>query len=56
MNKTIEERLGKTYELLQQSLPDAGLESLEVVKQVEGYRQFWKPQEVNVVLLAESHV
>lgn len=32
------------------------IDSLEVVKQVEEYRQFWKPEKTNVVLLAESHV
>jgi len=32
-------------------------DSLEVVKEVEKYRQFWKPRcKVNVILLAESHV
>src|SRR5947208_15221372 len=29
---------------------------LEVVEAVEGYRNFWKPERVAVVLLAESHV
>ena len=31
------------------------MDSLKVVKQVEEYRQFWKPKKTNVVLLAESH-
>lgn len=32
------------------------IDSLEVVKHVVEYRQFWKPERTNVVLLAESHV
>ena len=37
---------------------DSGLEidSLEVVEEVSRIRQFWKPETVRVVLLAESHV
>ncbi len=31
-------------------------DTLEVVQAVEGYREFWKPDKVRVVLLAESHV
>jgi hypothetical protein len=31
-------------------------DTLEVVRAVEGYREFWKPDKVRVVLLAESHV
>ncbi len=31
-------------------------DTLEVVEAVEGYRNFWKPNNVTVVLLAESHV
>src|SRR5438094_9128906 len=31
-------------------------ESFEVVEQVEIYRNLWKPDQVKVVLLAESHV
>lgn len=30
-------------------------ESLKVVKKVDEYRQFWKPNKVRIVLLAESH-
>ena len=53
----VENSIEKTYELIQQNIPhNARLDSLEVVKQVEKYRQFWKPEKVNVVLLAESHV
>ena len=47
----------KTYEMIKKIVPLGNLiDSLEVVKQVEEYRQFWKPKEINVVLLAESHV
>jgi len=46
----------ETHELIKRSVPHALIDSLEVVKQVEEYRQFWRPMEVNVVLLAESHV
>src|SRR5437016_3703784 len=31
-------------------------ESFEVVHAVEDYRQYWKPEKVRVILLAESHV
>jgi len=47
----------KTYEKIQESIPaKTRIDSLEVVKQVEEYRQFWKPEKINVALLAESHV
>jgi len=46
----------KTYESIVKQVPHAPIDSLEVVKQVEEYRQFWKPKETKIVLLAESHV
>lgn len=47
----------KPYELLKNRIQAGELiDSLDVVKQVEEYRQFWKPVHTNVVLLAESHV
>lgn len=47
----------KTYVLLKRGLhPSTLKDSLDVVKKVEEYRQFWKPARNNVVLLAESHV
>lgn len=47
----------KTYLKIKQTVPDPRLlDSLIVAKKVEEYRQFWKPQKVNVILLAESHV
>lgn len=56
MQKEIEQRLTSTYELIRRSIPNAKIDSLGVVKQVEEYRQYWRPEKVNVVLLAESHV
>lgn len=47
----------KTYEIIQRSIhSNTRIDSLEVAKQVEEYRQFWKPDRTNVALLAESHV
>jgi hypothetical protein len=47
----------KTYGLVKKGLhPSTLTDSLDVVKQVEKYRQFWKPVRNNIVLLAESHV
>ncbi|MFX1266299.1 MAG: hypothetical protein ACFFH0_13010, partial [Promethearchaeota archaeon] len=52
-----EESITRTYESLQGTLPPSTIiDSLEVVKQVEQYRQFWRPEKTNAVLLAESHV
>lgn len=56
MRDNIEQRLTDTYQEIQQATPNAKIDSLEVVKQVEEYRQYWKPKKTNVVLLAESHV
>lgn len=57
LTRIVKESIEKTYDLIQRSLPfNTRIDSLEVVKQVEKYRQFWKPKKTNVVLLAESHV
>jgi len=54
-----ESLLKETYEAIEKlarkySIP---LDSFEVVKEVEKYRQYWKPKgRIRVVLLAESHV
>jgi hypothetical protein len=52
----IDDSIKRTYRLIQDNIPNTLIDSLDVVKQVEEYRQFWKPKETNVVLLAESHV
>jgi hypothetical protein len=52
----LEKALESTYELIGRACPGARIDSLEVIKQVEEYRQLWKPEKTNVILLAESHV
>lgn len=53
----VEKNIERAYQLIKKSVSNGMLiDSLEVVKQVEEYRQFWKPKELNVALLAESHV
>lgn len=52
----VEYTLANTYKLIQRALPSAKIDSLEVVKRVEKYRQYWRPRKANVILLAESHV
>jgi hypothetical protein len=56
MNAKNEDNLIKTYELIKRNCSLIKIDSLAVVKQVEAYRQFWKPNLTNVILLAESHV
>ena len=56
MDRQPKKRLEQTYDLVRKSFPDITIDSLDVVKQVEEYRRFWKPEKVNVILLAESHV
>src|SRR5207249_11070560 len=34
----------------------SNIDSLDVAREVERYRQFWRPDKARVVLLAESHV
>jgi hypothetical protein len=50
--------LEQTYRLIKTCIPETQqIDSLAVVKQVEQYRQLWKPLvQTNVILLAESHV
>lgn len=49
--------LEQTYELIKARIPKTQqIDSLYVVRQVEQYRQFWKPEQTNVILFAESHV
>lgn len=56
MRNDIDQTLTSAYNKIQQTVPSARIDSLEVVKQVEEYRQYWKPQKTKAVLLAESHV
>jgi len=57
MKSPIDTSIERTYEAIEKCLPHTTLiDSLEVVRQVEQYRQFWKPEEIKVALLAESHV
>ena len=57
MNRKVEANIKKAYELIKKNVPQSiEVDSLDVVKQVEEYRQFWKPDETSVILLAESHV
>lgn len=49
--------LERAYSVINSILPvHITVDSFDVVKQVEEYRQFWKPKRLNVLLLAESHV
>jgi hypothetical protein len=48
-------RLLNTYKKLQNVLGDQ-IEPFETVELIEAYRQYFKPEVVNVILLAESHV
>ena len=51
------ESIERTYKIVQESIPhNVQIDSIEVVKEVEQYRLFWKPDKVNIVLLSESHV
>lgn len=57
MDKNIEASIDRTYRLIKEDVPHSiQIDSFEVVRQVEEYRQFWRPDEINIVLLAESHV
>lgn len=41
---------------LHSSVRDSVLDSIQVVKEVERYRNYWKPDRITTLLLAESHV
>lgn len=51
----MKDRLFGTYEKIRDILGDQ-TESFESVQLVEDYRQYWKPEKIRIVLLAESHV
>lgn len=53
----VDSTLKETYaELVHTLCHSVKLDSLNVVNEVDKYRQFWKPEKTNVILLAESHV
>jgi hypothetical protein len=56
MDRALELKLEKTYDEIKRKCPKTMIDSFEAVKEVEAYRQFWKPKQTNIVLLAESHV
>ncbi len=47
--------LRECYEWVRRIDPDLDIDSFEVAEEVSRLRQFWKPETVRVVLLAESH-
>jgi len=48
--------LKECYEGVKGLDPDLDIESFEIVEEVWRIRQYWRPETVRVVLLAESHV
>ena len=46
----------KTYEMILKTGPKNNFDSLHVINQVNQYRWCWRPNEVNILLLAESYV
>ena len=50
-----EMNLRECYEWVRRIDPDLDIDSFEVAEEVSRLRQFWKPETVRVVLLAESH-
>jgi len=57
MDKNIEASIDRTYRLIKENvLHSIRIDSFEVVRQVQEYRQFWRSDEINVILLTESHV
>ena len=57
MTMTLERSLEQTYGLIKAQIPKTQqIDSFDVVRQVEQYRQWWKPAKASVFLLGESHV
>lgn len=57
LDTEVGKNIERAYQLIKKSVSNGiPIDSLEVVKQVEEYRQFWKPERIKVALLAESHV
>lgn len=54
----MDETIGGCYEEIEKMkiIPEIEPFEFDVVKAVDAYRQYWKPEKVQVVLLAESHV
>ena len=52
---TLEMSLKDCYERIMRLDPDLEIDSFDVAEEVCRIRQFWKPESVRVVLLAESH-
>ena len=50
-----EMNLRECYEYVRRIDPDLDIDAFEVAEEVSRLRQFWKPETVRVVLLAESH-
>jgi hypothetical protein len=48
--------LEKAYAILESIIPKGAIESFDILKQVQEYWEIWRPNHVNVLLLAESHV
>ena len=48
-------KLMKVYSQLS-NIPNIEIEPLDIISTVESYRDFWKPDQVKVILLAESYV
>jgi len=48
--------LRKCYYQMQEILGPEYQEPFDVVQAVEEYRQYWKPKNIKIILLAESHV
>jgi hypothetical protein len=53
-SKQSAETLESAYERIKELY--TRVDSLDVVKEVDKYRNYWKPSQTNVILLAESHV
>ncbi len=48
--------LRNCYEGLKREIIQKDIEPFEIVEAVENYRSFWKPDNVRIILLGESHV
>jgi len=48
--------LKQCYDIILNKNPALKIDSFSVVKTVHDLREFWKPKNVKVILLAESHV